>query len=254
MYHGTPERVEKRFDVSAGAFAAQLQLIRELGRGGTTLEAAAADSSGMSVAITFDDAELSNYGTALPALQQAGMQGTFLVVTEWVGTTGFCSWSQLREMADAGMSIQSHTASHPFLSTLSREQVHRELADSRQELEQRLGRPVQTLALPNGDQPSRACRDLLFEAGYRVVANSRWGANPVRPPATDRITWCTRFTVRAGTPAARVQRMITGAESAWSAEGIRLGALSQLRDRLGVARYNRIRRAVLAVPNILRRD
>jgi peptidoglycan/xylan/chitin deacetylase (PgdA/CDA1 family) len=46
------------------------------------------------------------------------LTATFFVVTEWLDTRqpGYLTWDQAREMAAAGMSIQSHTRSHHYLT------------------------------------------------------------------------------------------------------------------------------------------
>lgn len=60
------------------------------------------------------------------------------------------TWSQIQEMSRLGISIESHTHSHPFLSSLSPERVEQELSTSRTILEQKTGRKVLGLAYPGG--------------------------------------------------------------------------------------------------------
>ncbi len=69
------------------------------------------------VVITFDDGYLDAYTNAFPVLRQYGMTGTFFVVTEWLDTRqpGYLTWDLARQMAAAGMSIQTHTRSHKYL-------------------------------------------------------------------------------------------------------------------------------------------
>jgi peptidoglycan/xylan/chitin deacetylase (PgdA/CDA1 family) len=70
------------------------------------------------VILTFDDGYEDAYTNAFPVLKQYGMTATFFVVTEWIDThqPGYLTWDQAREMAAAGMSIQSHTRSHQYLT------------------------------------------------------------------------------------------------------------------------------------------
>lgn len=83
----------------------------------------------------------------------------------------FMTWDQVRQLADAGMSIGSHSHSHPNLARLSEAEQRAELVRSRQILERELGRDVATLAYPYG--VANAVSDLTMrlagEAGYRLA-------------------------------------------------------------------------------------
>jgi peptidoglycan/xylan/chitin deacetylase (PgdA/CDA1 family) len=169
------------------------------------------------------------------------MAATFFVITGRVGSTGYCTWDDLREMGRAGMSLQSHTHTHPFLSQLDRDAVLVELRRSREELDDQLGQRTTTLALPGGDFP-RGWRATDFrDAGYRWVATSRWGPNDV---AHDTF-FVRRYTVRRETRLEAFVRMAEGSAPAYSAEGLRLTALNGLRSLLGASRYARWRRRFL---------
>ncbi len=75
---------------------------------------------------------------------------------------------ELKQMADAGMTLGSHTLSHPALSELSPDLARAEIAECREALETSLGRPVWALAYPFGDPASVGAREykLAEEAGY----------------------------------------------------------------------------------------
>ena len=60
-------------------------------------------------------------------------------------------WGQLQEIARMGISVGAHTATHPRLSALPLQEAKREMADSRTEVEQRLGLPADSFAYPYGD-------------------------------------------------------------------------------------------------------
>lgn len=89
------------------------------------------------------------------------------------------SWKQVAEMRSAGIFFGSHTLSHPVLSGLSAEEVHRELSESKRILEARLGEPVLDFAYPFGKAAdygpvgpatARSC-------GYRSAVTTAWGTN-----------------------------------------------------------------------------
>ncbi|MBN1679550.1 MAG: polysaccharide deacetylase family protein [Anaerolineae bacterium] len=70
------------------------------------------------VVLTFDDGYTDAYDNAFRLLRRYDMIGTFFVVTDWLDEQrpGYLTWDQAREMAAAGMSIQSHSRSHPDLA------------------------------------------------------------------------------------------------------------------------------------------
>ena len=75
------------------------------------------------------------------------------------------TWDELRGHADRGVEIGSHTVSHPHLSTLSDDEVRRELCDSKEEIEAELGLPCPDFAYPYGEHDQRV-RGAVRAAGY----------------------------------------------------------------------------------------
>jgi len=67
---------------------------------------------------------------------------------------------ELRQMADAGMSIGAHTDSHPNLSQMPEKLAVRELRQNREQLELALGKQVWALAFPFGDPASVSAREM----------------------------------------------------------------------------------------------
>jgi peptidoglycan/xylan/chitin deacetylase (PgdA/CDA1 family) len=69
---------------------------------------------------------------------------------------------ELRQLADAGMSLGAHTDSHPDLSQMAEELAVRELRQSRHQLELALGKQVWALAYPFGDLASVTAREMAL--------------------------------------------------------------------------------------------
>jgi peptidoglycan/xylan/chitin deacetylase (PgdA/CDA1 family) len=86
---------------------------------------------------------------------------------------------QLREMADAGIEIGSHTVSHPALSALAREEAIHELTESKKLLESEVGRPVKFFAYPFGgaEHFNAESERLVREAGYEAACTTVRGVN-----------------------------------------------------------------------------
>jgi peptidoglycan/xylan/chitin deacetylase (PgdA/CDA1 family) len=130
MYHyvSTPpddaDRYRLDLSVTPDQFAAQLRWLRDHGYTAVSLDDvynalhAGTPLPPRPVVLTFDDGYADAYHHAYRLLRQFGMTGTFFVVTEWIDQNrpGYLTWDQAREMAAAGMSIQSHSRTHPDLS------------------------------------------------------------------------------------------------------------------------------------------
>lgn len=231
-----------RFSVSVDAFDEMLLTIEETGHAGCSLESALARHDKPRVAITFDDGTAGQFEHAVPALRARDMTATFFVTTDWVGTPGFMTWSQLRQLTDWGMSVQSHTKSHPHLSELDRKQLTEELSVSKATLDRELGQETTQIALPGGNAPRRGLRGLLSESGYGVVATSRWGRN-AEPPGS--ASWIRRCTApRSPSPALRL-RIVEGETKLALTKYSREAALNGVRATLGANRYARWRRRFL---------
>lgn len=123
---------------------------------------------------TFDDGCASDYTAAFPVLQELGLRATFFVVPTLVGTVGYVTWPQLREMVAAGMEIGSHSLTHPFVDRLDAAGLRREFGESKAIIEERLGLAVHAASLPRGWEPP-GMRDVLANLGYRVFCTSRVG-------------------------------------------------------------------------------
>jgi peptidoglycan/xylan/chitin deacetylase (PgdA/CDA1 family) len=84
--------------------------------------------------------------------------------------TAFLSWDEVRELTRFGVSIGSHTVTHPILSDLAAPDLARELADSKTRIECELQRECVAVAYPNGGPAdvSPAVFAAGAVAGYRA--------------------------------------------------------------------------------------
>jgi peptidoglycan/xylan/chitin deacetylase (PgdA/CDA1 family) len=84
------------------------------------------------------------------------------------------TWQQAVEMGRHGIEIGAHTVTHPLLSYENDATVERELCQSKQTLEEKLGKPVRAFAYPNGDWDGRV-RRWVKQAGYECAFTTRPG-------------------------------------------------------------------------------
>lgn len=104
--------------------------------------------------ITIDDGYKNNL-TAFEIFQQLKTerfqpQGTFFVISDFIGRANRLSKGDLKLLADSGLiSIQSHTATHPDLT--KGENLTYELKESKEKIQKITGKPVIALAYPYGN-------------------------------------------------------------------------------------------------------
>lgn len=249
MYHaiseGAPgggstadEAQDPHYTVSADTFARHLRLAAA--NGGAHSARDWLQNGGGAMLLTFDDGHVSNYALAFPILREYRASADFFVNPSRVGTQGFATWSQLREMADGGMSIQSHSFSHRYLTSLSPAELREELIRSKAEIEQHVGQPVTLLAPPGGRMP-RGLGDLARELGYKWVLSSQPGA--IRRGAAGAIL--PRMAVTAHLDEATLTAWLGGDGGAMLRARVRYAVLAGLKQALGDRRYERMRSRVL---------
>lgn len=95
------------------------------------------------------------------------------------------TWDHVHALREAGMDIQSHTATHRVLQTLTPAQLRHELRSSREELERRLKTSVRAVAYPVGHsiRPEPLIRDAVKDAGYAVGFSNGRSINLLSPSA-----------------------------------------------------------------------
>jgi peptidoglycan/xylan/chitin deacetylase (PgdA/CDA1 family) len=121
------------------------------------------------VIISFDDGWEDQFVYALPLLQKYNYTATFFVVTNFVGSSGFLSWSQLRTMLVDGMEVGSHSRSHPRLDRINNPDVLRDqIYTSKQILESRLRAAVDEFAYPYGSYNATTASAVRW-AGYKTA-------------------------------------------------------------------------------------
>lgn len=130
--------------------------------------------AGQRFLLTFDDGYLSDYEKALPLLLKMNCVATFFLITDSVNTDGFLSWAQVRELHNAGMTVGSHTRTHPDMRRLNLSRQKDELLSSRLRIEDELGAAVTNFSFPFGKFNMDLVK-LAWDAGYKTVCTSKHG-------------------------------------------------------------------------------
>lgn len=165
-----------RYILSAADFRAQMQSVKDAGWQGVSVSEALRFPSTRGVTITFDDGCETDLLVAAPILQEFGFRATFYVTSGWVGTRGYMTAQQLRELGSLGFEVGCHSMTHPYLPDLDDSKLHEEIAGAKIRLEQILERGVEHFSCPGG-RCDRRVKDVAREAGYRTVTTSQTHAN-----------------------------------------------------------------------------
>lgn len=211
------------------------------------LRAAWLRACALPVAMTFDDGGSSGMWAG-DELERHGLRGYFFITTNYIGSSGFLTADQIRQLAARGHVIGSHSRSHPLrMGHASRSRILEEWSTSRDVLAQIIGRAVTIGSVPGGDF-SRAVALAAAEAGYTYLLTSE--------PTQD--TWrlgsiavSGRFTVHRWTSAATVCAAARGAWAPWSSQAL-VWSLKKIGKCLGGEGYLRARKLLLRHGNEVR--
>lgn len=115
-----------------------------------------------------------------------------IVDEDWYRTLyAFLSWDDVRQLARGGISIGSHTLSHPILTRLTPPELERELVESKRRIEEEVSCECAWFAYPNGgaQDVSASVVDAVARAGYGVAFTllDKANARSVHPLLIDRI-------------------------------------------------------------------
>lgn len=126
------------------------------------------------IVITFDDGHLSNYTIAFPILLKYGFKAEFFVSSRQIAGKDRMTVQHLKVMVDNGMSIGSHGITHLYLDDLDDLDAKKELQQSKEDIENLIGKPVISFSAPGGRFRARHVQFAL-DCGYQVFCTSRPG-------------------------------------------------------------------------------
>jgi peptidoglycan/xylan/chitin deacetylase (PgdA/CDA1 family) len=201
-YHSVSPDWAHALSVTPEAFREQVTALARSGIPPVSAEALAGGRR-RGLHVTFDDA-YRDVLDAVPLLEQLGLPATVFVSTGFAdegrplavpeladeaaahpNLLATMTWEQVRELAERGVEIGSHTVSHAHLTRLSDAELDHELGDSRVHLEDELRRPARLLAYPYGEHDARV-HAAVGRAGY-AAAFAQWpGSSRENPYALPR--------------------------------------------------------------------
>jgi peptidoglycan/xylan/chitin deacetylase (PgdA/CDA1 family) len=201
MYHKVNDVDDNTVTVPPSAFDEQMAQLRELDYTVVSLDDVIdhyVDRKPLpsrAVLITFDDGYLDNLENAVPILQRHGYPAVLFAPIGYLGArrplphdehlaargivNPTLDWSQLAELEQSGIRVESHGIGHRPLADLEVDEAAREITLSKLRLEDALGRPIRAFAYVKGSEAHYrpVHLSLLRQAGYDVAFTSISGGN-----------------------------------------------------------------------------
>ncbi len=125
------------------------------------------------IVLSFDDGYDHHFEVA-KTLKKYGFRGVFFVISEKIGTDGYLSKEQIREMAFMGHEIGSHSATHPNMENLSEDSLRKEIGESKRKIEEVIGMKIISFCFPSGKYDQRSF-SVLEQEGYEFARTTHSG-------------------------------------------------------------------------------
>jgi peptidoglycan/xylan/chitin deacetylase (PgdA/CDA1 family) len=175
--------------VSQDTFAAEMKALRKAGYYAITLRQAfdAWQHGGplprKPLVVSFDDGYLSQYTHARPVLRKLGWPGVLNLEWNNLGKGGVTE-REVKVMLGDGWELDSHTLTHPDLTTVGDAQLRTELAQSRKDIKARFGsKNAEFFCYPAGKYDARVVA-AVKAAGYRGATTVDEGLGERAEPFT----------------------------------------------------------------------
>ncbi|WP_404417181.1 polysaccharide deacetylase family protein [Marinospirillum sp.] len=137
--------------------------------------------------LTFDDAYISVYETAMPLLEERDLPYTIFVNADPINKERllYMSWEQLREAKEKGAIIANHSLSHPHMVRKNEEEseedwlqrMRQEVEENQRHLVEQLGDAPKLFAYPYGEY-NPELEKLMKDLGYVAFGQHSGPASP----------------------------------------------------------------------------
>jgi peptidoglycan/xylan/chitin deacetylase (PgdA/CDA1 family) len=185
-YHSISNEIEPDETVNPEEFEKQLQYIKDNFKVISLEEAVEylqtdIEKIAGSIVITFDDGHSDNYHIAYPLLKKHSFPATIFLVSDFINSNSrkYLTPSEIHEMERNNISFGSHTISHRILTGLRKEEIIREIRDSKDILESQLGQKINPFAYPVGTRADfdDAILEIVKAHKYTCACSNVYGMN-----------------------------------------------------------------------------
>lgn len=179
IYHRFGDNRYPSTNISVEIFTQQLEFLRERGIPAvSTQEISERIARGEELPeggamITVDDAYRSFYEAGMPVIRKFDIPVSLFVNTDSVGSPGYMTWDEIRQVAAEGVEIGNHTATHAYLVEKNtgesfsqwRQRVHDDILKAQQAFKRELGFTPDIFAYPYGEYSTEII-EILQELGF----------------------------------------------------------------------------------------
>lgn len=126
-----------------------------------------------SIMITFDDTDEDQFTIAKPILDQYGFKAVFFIMTVSLNKKGYMNTHQVRQLAEEGHIIGSHTWDHMNVTKMNENDWLIEMDKPRFQLEEITGKKIRYFAFPFGIWNASVFEGLKkrkFDAAFQLSA------------------------------------------------------------------------------------
>lgn len=153
------------------------------------------------VMLTFDDTDEEQFTIAYPEMKKYGFKGVFFIMTVSINRPRYMTANQLKQLADDGNAVESHTWDHHMVTKYQGEDWNKQLVQPKKKIEEITGKTANYFAYPFGLW-NRASFPELNKAGYKMAFSLSGKRDSTQPLYTVRRMlvpgqWSTRGTMNA---------------------------------------------------------
>jgi peptidoglycan/xylan/chitin deacetylase (PgdA/CDA1 family) len=128
------------------------------------------------ILLTIDDGFYSFYKNAWPILKEKKIPFIIFINTETVGSNGYMSWSQIKEISQFNfVHIGNHSHSHAYLVDKNDEEIKKDLQTSIKIFKEKLNHETNFFAYPFGEYKS-SYKKIVQNLGFQYAFGQHSGA------------------------------------------------------------------------------
>ena len=186
--HAGQSETFKSYSVSPSQFAAQMKALKDSG-----YETILPDQlynylvyndelPAKPVMLTFDDSIEGQYTLGVPEMDKYGFKGVFFLMTISIGKPRYMTKDNIKELADKGHAMESHTWDHHMVTKLQGDDFEKQFGGANKTIEDITGKKVTYFAYPFGIWGASVFPE-LEKAGYKmsfILSTKRDTLNPLQ--------------------------------------------------------------------------
>lgn len=120
------------------------------------------------IMLTFDDTDEEQYSVGWQEMKKYNFKGVFFIMTISIGKPRYMTKAQIKDLADNGNAVESHTWDHKNVRKYETEDFQKQLLNPRKTIEDITGKPATYFAYPFGVWDRNAI-GLLKKADFKLA-------------------------------------------------------------------------------------